>query len=155
MKSGSNFLWLIFIELCFPDVPGNSTRASPVHPGQQLCGGTWLDWHPDQSQPVQPQALKHLPSLSLPQRPLALLQALGRRSPWVYTLHRVRKVLKVCPASLDCGELCSHLFVHVHLFSAVSQPTSSWTWMETERQRGFIPCSLHTWQKWSKCKVRR
>lgn len=73
-----------------PDVPGYSTRARTLHPGQQLRRGTWLDRHPDQSQPVQPQTLKHLPSFSLPQRPLALLQVLSRHSSWVYSLHWVK-----------------------------------------------------------------
>lgn len=79
-----------------PDVPGYSTRASPLHPGQQLCRGARLDRHPDQSQPVQPQTLKHLPSFSLPQRPLALLQAVSRHRPGVYALHWVRNVFSTC-----------------------------------------------------------
>lgn len=74
-----------------PDVPGYSARASPLHPGQQLRRGPRLDWHPDQSESVQPQTLKHLPSFSLPQRPLALLQALSGHRPWVHALHWVRK----------------------------------------------------------------
>lgn len=41
-----------------------------------------------------------------------------------------------------------------HLFPVVYRQTSSWTWMETERLRGFIPCSAHTCPKWSRCKVR-
>lgn len=110
-----------------PDVPGYSTRASPLHPGQQLCRGTRLDRHPDQSQPVQPQTLKHLPSFSLPQRPLALLQAVSRRRPWVYALHWVRKVFfNMCPASCACPFLSALSFFRVHLFSAVSRQTSSW-----------------------------
>lgn len=84
------------------DVPGHSTRACTLHPGQQLCRGPRLDRHLDQSQPVQPQTLKHLPSFRLPQRPLALLQALSRRSPRVYTLHRVRLAARMCPESGLC-----------------------------------------------------
>lgn len=72
-----------------PDVPGHSTGASALHPGQQLCGGPRLDWHPDQSQPVQPQTIKHLPSLSLPQRPLAVLQDVCRHWTRLHALHRV------------------------------------------------------------------
>lgn len=41
-----------------------------------------------------------------------------------------------------------------HLFPVVCRQTSSWTWMETERLRGFIPCSAHTCPKSSRCKVR-
>lgn len=55
-----------------------------------------------------------------------------------------RKCVQLHWTVLECAGMCSHLFIHVHLFSAVSQQTSSWTWMETERQRGFIPCSVHT-----------
>lgn len=80
------------------DVPGYSARASTLHPGQQLCRGPRLDRHPDQSQPVQPQTLKHLSSFSLPQWPLALLQALSWHSPWVHALHRVCKHFRMCPA---------------------------------------------------------
>lgn len=78
-----------------PDVPGYSARASTLHPGQQLCGGPWLDRHPHQSQPMQPQTPEHLPSFSLPQWPLAVLQALSRHSYWVHTLHRVHKVVRL------------------------------------------------------------
>lgn len=56
----------------------------------------------------------------------------------------------------------SHFYFHlslstylcVHPIPAAYQRTSSLTWMETERQRGFIPSSAHTWPNWSKCKVR-
>lgn len=102
--------------LFFPpsDVPGHSARAGALHPGQQLCWGARLDRHPDQSQPVQPQTPKHLPSFSLPQRPLALLQALGRHSPWVYALHWVRKAVEIYPASGSCVHslilLCASVF---------------------------------------------
>lgn len=34
-----------------------------------------------------------------------------------------------------------------HLFPVVYRQTSSWTWMETERPRGFIPCSARTCPK--------
>lgn len=73
-----------------PDVPGHSARASSLHPGQQLRGSARLDRHPDQSEPMQPQTSEHLPSLSLPQRPLALLQALSRHGSWVYAVHWVQ-----------------------------------------------------------------
>ncbi len=82
-----------------PDVPGYSAGAGALHPGQQLRRGARLDRHPDQSQPVQPQTPKHLPSFSLPQRPLALLQVLSGHSPWVYALHWVCNAVKIHPAS--------------------------------------------------------
>lgn len=93
-----------FLSPFFPrsDVPGHSTRARTLHPGQQLCRGPRLDRHLDQSQSVQPQTLKHLPPFRLPQRPLALLQALSRRSPRVYALHRVRLTSRMCPESSLC-----------------------------------------------------
>lgn len=82
-----------------PDVPGYSAGASALHPSQQLCGGPRLDRHPDQSQPVQPQTPEHLPPFSLPQRPLALLQAVCRHSPGVYALHWVHGAFKAHPQS--------------------------------------------------------
>lgn len=91
-----------------PDVPGHSTGASALHPGQQLCGGPRLDWHPDQSQPVQPQTIKHLPSVSLPQRPLALLQDVCRHSTRVHALHWVGELLDRHPASHALPCVCSH-----------------------------------------------
>uniref|UniRef100_A0A3B4TQM2 RAS p21 protein activator 3 n=1 Tax=Seriola dumerili TaxID=41447 RepID=A0A3B4TQM2_SERDU len=100
-----------------PDVPGYSARAGTLHPGQQLRRGARLDRHPDQSQPVQPQTPEHLPSLSLPQRPLALLQVLSRHSPWVYALHRVHEVAQLDPGSrsfplfpLSLIFLCASIF---------------------------------------------
>lgn len=134
-----------------PDVPGYSARASPLHPGQQLRRGPRLDWHPDQSQSVQPQTLKHLPSFSLPQRPLALLQALSGHRPWVHALHWVRKRWSDLVQQHVSFKWALSFF---HLFPVVCRQTSSWTWMETERLRGFIPCSAHTCPKWSRCKVR-
>ena len=79
----------------FPDVPSYPARASTLHPGQQLRGSSWLDRHPHQSQPVQPQTPKHLPSFSLPQWPLAVLQALSRHSSRMHTLHWVRNVVRI------------------------------------------------------------
>lgn len=77
-----------------PDVPGHPAGASALHPGQQLRRGAWLDRHPDQSQPVQPQTPEHVPPFSLPQRTLALLQAVSRHGSGLHALHRVRKSLQ-------------------------------------------------------------
>lgn len=124
---GINLLLLTAPPPPLPDVPGYSTRASALHTGQQLCGGTWLDRHPDQSQPVQSQTLKHLPPFSLPQRPLALLQALCRHGTWVHTLHWVREVAKMCPGSCPFFAFFSLHFIPHACVSVVYQQTSSWT----------------------------
>ncbi|GLD70577.1 ras GTPase-activating protein 3 isoform X1 [Lates japonicus] len=50
------------------------------------------------SQPVQPQTPEHLPSSALPQRPLALLQALSGQ-PWVYA-----PALAVCPRNIQLDD---------------------------------------------------
>lgn len=42
----------------------------------------------------------------------------------------------------------------ISISAAASQQISSWTWMETERRRGFIPSSAHTWPNWPRCKVK-
>lgn len=58
------------------------------------------------------------------------------------------------PGSLFSIRFALSYFSMFPLFAAASQQTFSWTWMETERLRGFTPCSAHTWPNWSRCKVR-
>lgn len=124
------------------DVPGHSTRASTLHPGQQLCRGPRLDRHPDQSQPVQPQTLKHLSSFSLPQWPLALLQALSWHSPWVYALHRVCKVVRMCPASQHFC-LLSHSSVCICFQRSPSKHPAGRRWRQRDWEDLFPVQHVH------------
>lgn len=122
-----------------PDVPGHSAGAGALHSGQQLRRSARLDRHPDQSQPVQPQTPKHLPSFSLPQRPLALLQALSRRSRWVYTLHRVREVVKKSiqhQVPLICLHSLILLYASVFQRSASKHPAGR-RWRQRDREDLF------------------
>lgn len=126
-----------------PDVPGHSTGAGALHPGQQLRGGPRLDRHPDQSQPVQPQTIKHLPSLSLPQRPLALLQDVCRHSTRVHALHWVGESVNKHPASGTLPPVCSHSFFHICFQRSTSKHSAGHRWRQRDWKDLFPLQHIH------------